>query len=199
MTVETSLTCQRAAGRRRAACAALALAGMLTGMLAGAPAAQAAPGDTGTASASAEIAVVTPLVLIKMADLNFGKVATQASAGTVAIDPNTSTCTTTGGLVHAGACQAAGFGGMGTRNMYVRINVPASVSLTGPGASMVLDTLTLDTTPDFTIQGSGSNRRYRIITQTGIFNFNLGGTLHVNAAQAPGTYAGTFTVQVQYQ
>ena len=195
MTVGTSLSCQTAAARRRAACAALVLAGAL----AAAPLAQAAPGDSGSASASANIAVVTPLVLIKMADLNFGKVATQADAGTVVINPDTSTCTATGGLVHAGACQAAVFGGMGTRNMYVRINVPASVSLTGPGASMVLDTLTLDTAPDFTIQGSGSNRRYRIITQTGIFNFNLGGTLHVNAAQAPGTYAGTFTVQVQYQ
>ena len=170
----------------------------------------AAPNDTGASSGTAEIAVVSPLTLIKMKDLDFGKIAPTPTAGTVVIDPNTSVCTTTGGLLHIGGCQAAQFGGMGAKNMFVRLNAPAAITIAGPGgATMTIDTITLDTSPDLQLQangngngngnGGGGNKRYKIVTSSGIFSFNLGGTLHVAANQASGAYTGTFSITAVYQ
>ena len=93
---------------------------------------------------------------------------------------------------------------MGRRNFIVRIQVSSPTNLTGPGQTMVMDTMTLDTSPDLLFQSNGNgngvgNQRYRIVSNTGIFNFQVGGRLRVNANQAPGTYQGTFSVSVQYQ
>ena len=48
------------------------------------------------------------------------------------------------------------FGGMGARRMLVRINAPTTITLTGPGQSMVIDTITLDTLPDLQLQSNGN-------------------------------------------
>ncbi len=166
----------------------------------------AAPGDTGSASAASRIVVVTPLSLVKVNDLKFGKVANTASGGTVVVNPQNSACTVTGPLLHIGTCQAAEFAGMGARNMTVRLRITNVVNLTGPGAPMVLDLLDFDTSPDLQLIGSptgngngSGNKRYRILPSSGIFNFRVGGTLHVNANQAAGAYTGSFLVTAQYQ
>jgi len=175
----------------------------------------AAPNDTGSAASVAEVHLVTPASLIKTRDMAFGYIIQQAAAGTVVLDAITDTCTTTGGLVRMGQCRSAQFSGMGIRNLQVRINGPTSILLTGPGQSMVLDTFRLDTSPDLTtVSGGGNgngnaigwsnapgqdNRRFRIVSPTGIFTFGVGGTLRVNANQAAGVYSGTFDVTVQYQ
>ena len=175
----------------------------------------AAPNDTGSAASVAEVHLVTPASLIKTRDMAFGYIIQQAAAGTVVLDAITDTCTATGGIVRMGACRSAQFAGMGTRNMQVRINGPTSILLTGPGQSMVLNAFRMDVLPDLTAMpggGSGNgkplgggkargqnNRRFRITSPTGIFHFGVGGTLNVNANQAPGVYTGTFDVTVQYQ
>jgi len=48
------------------------------------------------------------------------------------------------------------------------------------------------------IQGNGNNNRFRISGVGGVFDFGIGGTLHVNANQTPGIYRGTVTVTVTY-
>ena len=175
----------------------------------------AAPNDTGSATSVAEVHLVAPASLIKTRDMAFGYILQQAAAGTVVLDAATDTCTTTNGLIRMGQCRSAQFSGMGVRNLQVRINGPTSILLTGPGQSMVLDTFRLDTSPDLTaISGGGNgngnafgwsnapgqqNRRFRIVSPTGIFTFGVGGTLRVNANQAAGVYTGTFDVTVQYQ
>jgi len=172
-------------------------------MIAALSLAPATAGDT--AIAGAQVALVTPLSLIHMADMDFGQIAPLPTAGTVVINPVDNSCATTGGLVQAGTCRAAVFGGMGARRMFVRITTPASVLLTGPGAPMVLDTFTLDTAPDLQHSpngnggGLGNLRRYQIISDTGIYSFNVGGTLRVNGNQTPGVYSGTFAVTAVYQ
>lgn len=172
----------------------------------GSQTALAGPTDTGAAAAVAEVAVMQPLQLVKMRDLDFAKIGPTPVAGTVVLNPDNNACTTTGGLLHVGTCQAAVFGGMGARRMLVRINAPTTITLTGPGQSMVIDTITLDTLPDLQLQSNGNgngngngNRRYRIVTDSGIFAFNLGGTLRVNANQAAGAYSASFAVTVVYQ
>lgn len=201
----------RTARLARAFCAAAAAALSLPAV--------AAPNDTGTASVGAEIHIVEPASLIRTRDMVFGKIVQQAGAGTVVLDAATDTCTTSAGLLRLGICRSAQFTGMGTRNMQVRINGPASILLTGPGQSMVLNGFLMDTSPDLTaVTGGGGgggngngnafgwsnapgqgNRRFRIVSPTGIFTFGVGGTLNVNANQAPGVYTGTFSVTVQYQ
>ena len=162
--------------------------------------------EVATASASAQATVVAPLTLVKVTDLNFGRIVPRATAGTVTVNVNNSACTTTGTIIHQGACQYAEFAGMGTKKMTVRIQVPGTITLIGPaGATMVVDTITLGTAPELSfIGGNGNgvgngNRRYEIVSNTGIFTFRVAGRLNVNANQRPGVYTGTFNVLVQYQ
>lgn len=183
----------------RGICAALALAG--AGLLA--PPAQA---ETAQATGTAQAVIVEPLSLIKVQDLDFGRIAARPTAGTVTVNPDTGACTVTGPILHVGTCRYAEFAGMGTRRLTFRAQIPATVTLTGPGgATMTVNNITMGLAPDVSyIGGNGhglgsGNRRYQINSNTGIFTFRLGGTLNVGANQAPGVYNGTFNVTVQYQ
>lgn len=184
----------------RALCAALAFT------LAGLIAAPAQAKDKATATANAQATVVAALQLVKVTDLNFGRIVARPTPGTVTVNVNTNACTTTGTIIHQGACQYAEFAGMGTRRMTVRIQVPTSITVTGPaGATMLVDTITLGTAPELSfIGGNGNglgngNRRYEIVSNTGIFTFRVAGRLNVGANQRAGTYTGTFSVTTQYQ
>lgn len=166
----------------------------------------AATAQVATAQGSATAAVVTPLSLIKLEDLNFGRIVARPTPGTVTVNVNTGACTITGGLIHQGACQFAEFAGMGTRRMNVRFQIPTTVTLTGPaGATMLVDTMTLGTQPGLTFLGGNGNglgngnRRYSIDANSGIFTFRVAGRLNVGANQRAGVYSGNFNVTVQYQ
>ena len=169
-----------------------------------APAALARSGSTPPVTSTARATVVSPGSIVKINDLDFGKIVARPTAGTVILNPATNVCTVTGAILHIGGCQAANFAGLGRRNFFVRITVSSPTNLTGPGQAMVMDTMTLDTSPDllFAPLGNGTgnaSRRYQIVSINGIYNFQVGGTLRVNANQAPGRYSGTFTVTAQYQ
>ena len=184
----------------RAVCAVLVLA--LCGLAPGAAQAK----DVATAQGSAQSVIVAPLTLVKVQDLNFGRIVARPTAGTVTVNANTGACTVTGPIIETGGCHYAEFAGMGTRRMTVRFQVPTTITLTGPaGATMLVDTVTLGTVPGLTfIGGNGNglgngNRRYSIDSPTGIFSFRIGGRLNVRANQRSGIYTGTFPVTVQYQ
>lgn len=173
-------------------------------------AAPAARAQAVPASVAVQTVIVSPLSLIRTNNLDFGTIAPRPTAGTVALDPVSNICSTTGALLHTGNCAPAAFAGMGSRNMLVRINVAGNTNLTGPGRTMVMDNMTLKTAPDLTVQvngngngngnnGGNGNTRYQIVPSSGIFAFAVGGTLHVDANQGAGAYSGSFTVQVQYQ
>lgn len=161
----------------------------------------AAPADVASASATAEIVLVAPTSLTKTRDMVFGKITQSQVAGTVVMNAATSTCSTTDGLTRLGTCQPAEFAGRGARFMQVRINVPASIELTGPGQAMVVDTFRLATSGDLALATGTTlaDGRYRIVSASGIYGFGVGGTLRVNANQAPGVYTGNFDVTVVYQ
>lgn len=183
----------------RGFCALLALA---AGGLASPTLAQ-----TVNATGGAQAVIVEPLALLKIRDLRFGRMAASAAAGTVTVNPNTGACTVTGGVISAGGCGYGEFGGQGVRRMRVRIQMPTTITLTGPGgASMVADTLTLGIAPDLVQvpgpgngNGNGGGPRYEIASNSGIFTFRVGGRLNVGANQTPGVYSGTFAVTVIYQ
>ncbi len=154
-----------------------------------------------TATGTAQATIVEPLGLVKVQDLRFGRIAASATAGTVTVNANTGACVASGGIIATGGCGFGQFAGQGTKKLTVRIQIPATVTLTGPaGSTMLADTLTLGAAPDLVFLGmTGGTPRYQISANNGIFTFRLGGRLNIAANQRPGQYSGTYSVTVQYQ
>ena len=163
---------------RRVALAALAV-----------PAAATAAPTAPTRNATASTTIYQPLGLQNDGDLNFG-LATSTTAGTLVLDPNTDAVSATGGAVPVGGSpHAALFEGIAPTGNVVIVRLPRSAStLTRIGGT---ETMTVDT---WTINGTTR----RTVPSRTTYTFKVGGTLHVNANQAEGTYLGTFTVDVQY-
>jgi len=106
-------------------------AGLFGGVLAHA---SAFAQDTTTVDARA--AIIEPLTLTEISDLDFGDLVGTA-AGTIVLTPTaTATCVATGGLIRSAECQPATFAGSGNRNQRVRVRRPVgnTITLTGPGA-----------------------------------------------------------------
>jgi spore coat protein U-like protein len=189
---------------------AIALALALACVVAAAPV-QAQTNTRVTRAAPAKAVVLTPLSLVKTADLNFGRIVALPAAGTVTVASDADACTYAV-VTGIGPCTAARFSGRGVVGGGVRIGLVTSTNLTGPGQTMVLDTLTVSGLNGAIFagngnsnghglgltQGNGNNNRFRIGGLGGVFDFGIGGTLHVNANQAPGVYRGTVTVTVTY-
>lgn len=147
-------------------------------------------------------ALVEPLTITKLDDLDFGDLVV-TTGGTVVLTPTASpTCTTTGGVVHSAECQPAVFGGSGQTGQRIRIRRPVgrTITLTGPGADMTVTDITIDGDPDLIPVSSNPNwERYTIGAADGTFVFRVGGTLNVNAGQLPGLYTGMFDIRLDYQ
>lgn len=141
------------------------------------------------ATASARANILRSVSITKTADLDFGTIAPSNTAvSTVQVNAAGGvTCGT--GLVCSGATSAAGFEISGANGQTVAITADASVTLnntTTPGTTM-----TASLTP---------NSSTMLLTATPANNaFKVAGTLSVAPGQAEGAYAGTFTVNVNYQ
>jgi hypothetical protein len=142
-----------------------------------------------TRDAAGRATVLKSLSVLKQTDLDFGEVVA-AGAGTAVINPVSGAITTTGAIVPVGtAAHRAVFTATGSRNSVVIIRLPKNpITLKRVGGT---ETMTVS---NWTLDGA-TNRR---IPLGNAFNFGVGGTLNVAAGQADGTYAGTFTVTVQY-
>ena len=151
----------------------------------GAGPAMAAPVSK-TATATAQI--LLPLSVINSRSLDFGLLSAN-SAGTATIDPTTDVLTTTGGIVQAGGAPiSAKFTGTAGGLNLVFIRVPTSVTLTRVGGT---ETMLVN---QWVIEGGA----FRLFTARTAFDFRVGATLNVSATQFPGTYSGTYNVDVIY-
>src|SRR4029453_8001967 len=141
--------------------AALSLALLATG------AARAAPVAPPT-KPTAQAALLKPLTLTKIRDMDFGDLGVTAN-GTAVIDAVTDTMTTTGGvLALGGAPHAAMFRGVAQGNSVVNIRVPnGGINLTRVGGT---ETILLNA---FTLDGQSK----RTSAQAGVFHFTVGATL----------------------
>jgi hypothetical protein len=108
----------------------------------------------------------------------------------VVINPNTNVMTTTGGVVPLGGLPtAATFIGAAGSASVVIIRIPnGSIPITRVGGT---ETMSVS---NFTLQGQNK----RTLARQESFEFRVGATLNVGAAQLDGTYVGTFDVTVQY-
>lgn len=156
-----------------------------------------------TAPVTASTILVEDLNVTKSEDMDFGNVVIATGAGTIVLAPTpTPTCTVTGGIIHSGACQPAEFVGAGRVNRIVRVRIPPSGRMTvtnATGATMRIDNMDVNGTPDsLVVRENVRQFRLRITNPSGLYFFRVGGRLNVGATQAPGTYTGTFTIDVQY-
>jgi hypothetical protein len=137
----------------------------------------------------AHAAILHPLTLILKSDLDFGTIAT-TSAGTVVIEPVANVMTTTGGVVPLGGVPtAATFIGAAGSASVVIIRIPKTpILITRVGGTETMSVR------DFTLQGQNK----RTLAKQESFEFRVGATLDVGAAQLGGSYVGTFDVTVQY-
>jgi hypothetical protein len=154
-----------------------------------------------TQNTKADATIVTPLSFIKDEDLDFGSVIRGTTAGTVVVPP-TGARTVTGGVTLASSTFGPSrFAGFGSSGQTVQISVAANsitINRVGGGGSMTVDTFMIGSSPTWSAITTAPTS-FTIGSSNGIFNFALGATLRVGASQAPGDYAGTFTVILNYQ
>ena len=148
--------------------------------------AMAVPASTNDAG---KATILKSLSVVNKSSLDFGELVV-ASAGTAVIDPVTGTVTTTGTITPVGTtAHPATFTATGSKNSVVNIKIPtAAITLTrvGGGGTMTVSNWTLD---------GKTNRKFPL---NSAFDFNVGATVNVGAAQLDGDYTGSFGVTVQY-
>ena len=153
-------------------------------------------------SGTVNVAIVDRLGLVKTDDLDFGTLIVGALGGSVTMT-TAGVRTTTGGVVLAGGTfNPAQFSGFGNPNRQATITFGApSIIITRVGGTQTMTVNGFTPNPIGTggLTQLGNTGRHRITTATGLFTFNVGARLTVGPNQAPGRYAGTFAVTVNYQ
>jgi hypothetical protein len=142
------------------------------------------------ATATATATIVSPILITKSLDMNFGNVAVGTTAGTVVLLP-AGTRSATGGVTlpaTAGTVSAATFNVTGTAGYTYTIAITGSPLTVTSGANTM-------TVTDFT--NSPASPATLVAGDNAL---TVGATLNVSASQAAGLYvsASTFTVTVNY-
>lgn len=172
-----------------------AITGLITiaGICGAAAPAWAQSTDQGVSTAT----VVQSLQVTKVDDLAFGPILSGDLGGTINIDAATGTVTS-GGDVSAlpGARNRAKFTANAPLGMLFLIVGDPATTLTrsGGGGSMIA---TLDYSAASGI-GTLPLPPYQLMAIAATQEIDVGGTLTVGAAQAPGDYSGTFSLTVTY-
>lgn len=148
------------------------------------------------ASATASATVVTPIAITKATDMVFGSFIPNTTAGT--IDVNTDSARTfTGGVTAApgGATPAAArFNVTGEPSATYTIAYAPTVTLTGPGAPMLLTQVS-----DLTGAGAAATLvATGTLSAGGAQSIYVAGSLAVGANQVSGAYTGNITATVAY-
>jgi hypothetical protein len=140
-------------------------------------------------TAKGRATILLPASFVKLMDMDFGSL-TVTTAGTAILDSNSGTVTTTGGvLLVGGRPHAAGFDAVSPTKNVVKVtlpNKPVTLKRIGGTETMTVDTWTIN----------GATTRNVVAHQE--FQFQVGGTLHVNANQVEGVYLGSFDVTLNY-
>lgn len=137
-----------------------------------------------SATATTTATLVTPISISKVTDMNFGTIASSATAGTAVLS-NADVATATGGVsLPGGTPTSAQFTVTGEGTSAFSISLPTTVVLTGS----VSGTLTVDTFTD----DLGATSALVAGTKT----VKVGATLNVPANTVAGTYSNTSDLAV---
>jgi hypothetical protein len=149
------------------------------------------PVHAGVVNGNAISEISESLSIIRVDDLDFGRILPSAVVGRVVINQNNGNCAAQAGATLIGTdCHRAQFVATGAASQFVAVAIdaaPITLSRTGGGATMTMDRLSMS---------GGPNKR---LDGTGQLIFYAGGRLQVGADQAPGFYEATFNVSVEYQ
>lgn len=159
----------------------------LVAALSAIPATASAAPAQGQAAGKASIRA--PIVLEKVADLDFGTFAASAVSGMVIIDAATGAQTTLGGVsaVASAPSHRARFTARGRALGGALVLLgPPPVLVNGSGATMPVAALTMDGGP------------VRTFDPAGALDIGVGGLLQVGSGQAEGDYSGSFTLTILY-
>lgn len=140
-------------------------------------------------NADSSAVVLQPLELVNVSDLEFGSIITNNNAGTVTISATNDDRTFSGGLI--GGTQdgaAARFLTFGGPLQFIFVSRGPLPVLTRDGGTETMNVSGL------TLNGP----TFRFLDAAGVLDLRIGGTLQVPANQAPGTYRGTFQINVTY-
>ncbi|MDB5095704.1 MAG: hypothetical protein JWM80_125 [Cyanobacteria bacterium RYN_339] len=151
---------------------------------------QASGSRTGTDDLTAvHLKITKPLALTKTANPSFGDVVAGGTAGTVLLTTAGARTSTGGVTLGNGTGVSAGtFSLTGEPSTAYAVTVsPTTLSLTGPGTAMTVDTWVLSPTSP------------GVLPAVPPATLLVGGTLHVNANQTQGSYTGILTVSANYQ
>lgn len=136
---------------------------------------------------SSQAAAQTSLSISRDLDLSFGAVVPGPSSGTVTVTPEGARSSSGGVTLGSSAGVAPSvFTVSGEPGLAFSIVLASSTTLSDGSSTMTVDSFTSSPESTGTLDGSG-NREIRV-----------GATLHVAAAQASGSYAGSFSVMVAY-
>ena len=152
------------------------------------PAAGAVPVQSAP-KARAELAIVRPLSLVRIADMDFSTLGV-TTGGTATINPVSGTMTVSGGLVQlTGMPSPARYAGAALKKSVVNIKIPKQpVLIRRVGGT---ETLTVS---NFTLDGQDK----RALAQQELFTFAVGAQITVPAGAVEGIYVGDLDVTVQY-
>ncbi len=139
-----------------------------------------------SANSNADAEVIAPIGISNTTGLNFGRIAPTGVAGTVVLDTADTRTQTNVDLVSGGTVTSAVFAVTGEASEAYAITLPASATIISGANNMTVDTFTHDAGGSPALDGTGND------------GFNVGATLNVGAAQAVGSYTGTFAVTVNY-
>lgn len=142
-----------------------------------------------SATATVTANIMTPILMSKTTDMNFGNSAVTAALGTVILATNSTRTVTGGSTAVGGFPTAAAFSVTGAASTNFAVTLPAGVTtLTGPGVNMTVDTWVSNPSGTGTFDGVGAA------------TVLVGATLHVGGSQTAGTYTqvAPFQVTVNY-
>ena len=139
--------------------------------------------------------VVGPISLSKVSDLVFGDIVALGALGTVTVSPSG---TVYGGGASSGPAPSTIASFTATGGLNTNYQITFTGSATAGQGSVTLNSGANSMTASLQSYVNGSATAQGTLNAAGTQTFQVGGTLTVGAAQAEGTYAGTFTVAVTY-
>jgi hypothetical protein len=168
----------------------------------------ATPGNSASyphASAGATIEAPLGITNPEGAGLEFGDLIAGTGPGTAVVPCNGGAETVTGDVTKDPSQEIpphrASFLASGEPGEKIQLQITGSslgvITLTGPGPSMTVDTLSVCSTSGGAYSG-GPPTWIDFIPASGNDNFDVGGTLHVAGSQTAGDYSGTFTATITY-
>jgi spore coat protein U-like protein len=143
--------------------------------------------NTASTTANATARIITPISIVKTADLNFGDVVSSAVAGTVSVSVAGARASAGGATLGNGTgVTAAAFTVSGQANATYAITLPATATITSGANNMTVNGFVSNPAGTGTLSAGGSQA------------LAVGGTLQVGINQPTGSYTGTFSVTVAY-